>query len=396
MGSDSQTKRSEVRFAQGNEACVAAALKAGVRFFAGYPITPSSEIAEGMALRLPLVGGKFIQMEDEIGSMAAVCGASLAGLKAMTATSGPGFSLKQENIGFACLCEIPCVIVNVQRGDPSTGLPTSPMQGDMMQARWGTHGDHPAVAFAPSSVREMFDLTVKAVNVSERLRTPAMLLADEVVAHMREKLEIPETVETVDRAGPTMSPEEYLPYAPDPETLVPPMAAFGRGYRYHVSGLMHDETGFPSADPDNTQALLERLMAKVERVQDEITLYEAYDLDDARIALVAYGSSARVALRSARDARAEGVPAGILRIKTIWPFPDAVVGEVCAQADAVIVPEMNLGQIVHEVRRVAAGRCEVIPVNQANGELFQPATILEAIHHAAAPRLRPAGLAKAR
>ncbi|MFQ6096489.1 MAG: 2-oxoacid:acceptor oxidoreductase subunit alpha, partial [Armatimonadota bacterium] len=343
----------EVRFAQGNEACAEAAIRAGVRFFAGYPITPSSEIAEAMALLLPRVGGKFIQMEDEIASMAAVCGASLAGLKAMTATSGPGFSLKQENFGFACLCEIPCVLVNVQRGDPSTGLPTLPMQGDMMQARWGTHGDHPAVAFAPSSVKEMFDLTVKAVNVAERLRTPVMLLADEVVAHMREKIEIPDEVETFDRVQPTCSPEEYLPYAPDDQTLVPPMAAFGQGYRYHVTGLMHDETGFPSADPDNTQALLERLMAKVERARDEITLVDSYDLDDARIGVISYGSSARVALHSARDARAEGIPAGMLALKTVWPFPDRPVGDVCAQVDVVVVPEMNLGQIVDEVRRVA-------------------------------------------
>jgi 2-oxoglutarate ferredoxin oxidoreductase subunit alpha len=243
---------------------------AGVRFFAGYPITPSSEIAEYMAMHLPEVGGKFIQMEDEIASMAAVCGASLCGLKTMTATSGPGHSLKQENIGFARLAEVPALVVNIQRGGPSTGLPTYPSQQDVMQVRWGPHGDHPAIALAPASVKEMFDLTVRAVNIAERLRTPVTLLGDEVVAHMREKLTIPDQseIEIVERVRPTCSPEEYLPYAADEETLIPAMAAYGEGYRFHVTGLMHDETGFPSNDPENARRLLRRLLDKVERARD--------------------------------------------------------------------------------------------------------------------------------
>ncbi|MFQ6131486.1 MAG: 2-oxoacid:acceptor oxidoreductase subunit alpha [Armatimonadota bacterium] len=381
----------EVRLVQGNEACADAAVAAGVRFFAGYPITPSSEIAERMALLLPRVGGKFIQMEDELGSMAAVVGASLCGVKSMTATSGPGFSLKQENIGFAILAEVPCVVVNVQRGGPSTGLPTSPSQADVMQARWGTHGDHPAISLAPSSVADMFELTVRAVNLAERFRTPVFLMADEVVAHMRERLAIPETVETVDRVKASGPPEDYLPYQPDPETLVPPAADFGEGYRFHVTGLIHDETGFPASGAQVTGPLLERLRDKVEGYRDEIIEVEGYHLDDADVGVISYGSTARVALRSVRDARRRGIRAGLLDLKTLWPFPEEQVGEVCSQADVVVVPEMNLGQMSLEVERVAHGRCEVVSYGRSTGELLKPGEILAALEAAAKPTVRLAG-----
>lgn len=379
---------SEVRLIQGNEACAEAAIAAGVRFFAGYPITPSSEIAEHMALLLPRVGGKFIQMEDELGSMAAVVGASLCGVKSMTATSGPGFSLKQENLGFAVLAEVPCVVVNVQRGGPSTGLPTSPAQGDVMQARWGTHGDHPAISLVPSSVADMFHLTVRAVNLAERFRMPVCVLTDEVVAHMRERLVVPETVETVDRVKTTSPPDEYLPYRADPDTLVPPAAFFGEGYRFHVTGLIHDESGFPASGADVTEPLLRRLRDKVERFRDEIVQVEAYDLDDADVGVIAYGSTARVALRSVRDAGEHGVRAGLLDLKTLWPFPEAEVAEVCAQVEVVVVPEMNLGQIVGEVERVAHGRCRVVSYGRATGELLRPGEILRALEEAARPAVQ--------
>ncbi|MFQ5808510.1 MAG: 2-oxoacid:acceptor oxidoreductase subunit alpha [Armatimonadota bacterium] len=378
------------RLTQGNEACATAAIMAGVRFFAGYPITPSSEIAEFMAVRLPQVGGTFVQMEDEIASMAAIVGASLCGIKVMTATSGPGFSLKQENIGFACLAEAPALIVDIQRGGPSTGLPTYPSQQDVMQARWGTHGDHPAIALAPASVKEMFDLTIHAVNIAERLRTPVTLLGDEVVAHMREKLTIPHPseVEIVDRVRPSCSPEEYLPYAADEETGVPPMAAYGDGYRFHVTGLMHDETGFPSSDPENTQRLLKRLLAKVEAAREDITFLEHYYLDDADIGVVAYGVTSRVALRAVRDAREQGIKAGLLDLKTIWPFPDEAVGEVSRQVDVIVAPEMNLGQLRLEIERAAHGHAEAVGVNLASGEVLRPEDILDAITSAARSPVR--------
>jgi 2-oxoglutarate ferredoxin oxidoreductase subunit alpha len=381
------SRPARTRLTQGNEACAEAALMAGVRFFAGYPITPSSEIAEHMAIRLPQLGGKFVQMEDEIASMAAIIGASLCGRKSMTATSGPGFSLKQENIGFACLAEVPTLIVNIQRGGPSTGLPTYPSQQDVMQARWGTHGDHPAVALAPASVEEMFHLTVQAINIAERLRTPVILLGDEVVAHMREKITIPHPseIEIVNRVRPTCAPDEYLPYAADGKTGVAPMAAYGEGYRFHVTGLMHDETGFPNSDPDNTQALLERLHQKVENVREEITFLEHYYLDDAEIGVVAYGITSRVALRAVRDARDKGIKAGLLDLKTIWPFPEEHVAEVSRQVHTILAPEMNLGQLGLEIERAAKGQAEVIGVNLASGEVLRPEDILGAIETAARP-----------
>jgi 2-oxoglutarate ferredoxin oxidoreductase subunit alpha len=373
------TMPGQIKLMQGNEACVEAAIAAGVRFFAGYPITPSSEIAEQLAAKLPRVGGKFIQMEDEIASMAAVIGASLAGVKSMTATSGPGFSLKQENLGYACLTEVPCVVVNVMRGGPSTGLPTSPAQGDVMQARWGTHGDHPIIVLSPATVQEMYHLTISAINFSERFRNPVILLPDEVVAHAREKLVIPDPsqLELFNRVLPTEPPENYLPYRPNPETDVPPMVPYGEGYRFHVTGLIHDETGFPTQDPKVTVALIKRLHQKIEKGRKDLTLYKEYYLDDAEIAIFAYGSTARSALRAVRDAREAGMKVGLLRAITLWPFPDEIVSQMAERARVILVPEMNMGQMVREVERAVHGKAEVVSIPQVSGELFTPKQIMD-------------------
>jgi 2-oxoglutarate ferredoxin oxidoreductase subunit alpha len=293
---------------QGNVAVAQAAIDAGCRFFAGYPITPSSEIAEYLSKKLPEVGGKFIQMEDEIASMGAIIGASLTGVKSMTATSGPGFSLKQENIGYASLCEIPVVIVNVMRGGPSTGLPTLPSQGDVMQARWGPHGDHPIIALVPASVKESYDMTIQAFNMSEKYRTPVILLLDEIIGHVHEKVTLPDTagIEIINRKKPSCKPEEYLPYAVD-ETLIPEMANFGEGYRFHVTGLIHDETGFPTNNPDKIESMLLRLNTKLDKHLDEILQYEESMTQDAKIGIICYGSSARSARYALRKAREEGI-----------------------------------------------------------------------------------------
>jgi len=373
-----------VRLMQGNEACVEGALAANLRFFAGYPITPSSEIADILARRLPQVGGAFIQMEDEIASMAAVIGASLGGLKAMTATSGPGFSLKQENIGYAAITEVPCVVVNVQRVGPSTGMPTHPAQGDVMQARWGTHGDHPAVAFCPSWVEEAFHLTVRAFNVAEELRTPVILLMDEVVGHMRERVELPDpgAVQVVDRPRPTCPPADYVPYRPPAGGDVPPMADFGRGFRYHVTGLCHDETGGPTGDPQVVEALTRRLHDKVERRREELWAWEATSAEDAEVVLVAYGGVARSARAAVRLLRDSGVKAGLFRPVTIWPFPGPPLVEAAARARALVVAEMNLGQLRGEVERWVAGRMPVFGSNQVSGELMTPGTIADAARSA--------------
>ena len=373
----------KARLMQGNEACTEGALAAGVRFFAGYPITPSTELAEICAEKLPKLGGKFIQMEDEIASMGAVCGASLAGLKAMTATSGPGFSLKQELIGYAAMAEIPVVIVNVQRSGPSTGLPTAPAQGDVMQARWGTHGDHGVIALSPGSVREAFDVGVHAVNFAERFRMPVIILLDEVIGHMREKVVLPEQKDIViiDRKRTTLSPEEFEAYKPDADE-VPPMMPFGEGYYHHVTGLMHNHKGQPALDGVTTKEVLTRLHTKIERVQDEITLYTEHFLEDAEVVVITYGGSARSALAAVKLGREQGIKVGMLKLITIWPFPKDLVQKVTAQAKKVIVPEMNYGQLVGEIERyVAQGK--VIPVNRYDGHLFHPDDILAPIIEAA-------------
>lgn len=369
--------RTSVGLMQGNEACARGAIVAGCRFYAGYPITPSSEITEELARLLPQVGGKFIQMEDEIGAMAACIGASLGGMKVMTATSGPGFSLKQENLGYAIYTEVPCVVVNVMRGGPSTGLPTSPAQSDVMQARWGTHGDHPMIALAPASVREVHDCTIRAFNLSERLRTPVILLYDEVIGHMREKVELadPSQVAIVERPKPTCPPEVYLPYKAG-EDDVPPFVRFGEGYRYHVTGLAHDERGFPTQDPRVVEAHQRRLHRKVERHRDEIAAYETFMLEDAEVAVFAYGITARSARAAVRAARSEGLRAGLLRPISLWPFLDLEVEKLAQQVKAIVVAEMNLGQMIYEVERAAHGRARVVAYQKASGEPIHPEEIL--------------------
>jgi len=368
-----------IAFMQGNEACAEGALVAGCRFFAGYPITPSSEIPEILARKLPIVGGIFIQMEDEIASISAIIGASVGGLKAMTATSGPGFSLMQENIGYAAMTEIPCVIVNVQRAGPSTGLPTSPAQGDVMQARWGTHGDHPIIVLCPSSVQETFELTVTAFNFSEKYRTPVILLMDEIVAHMREKIAIPEPgdVEVIDRLQPHVPPEWYFPYE-EAAADVPPLVSFGEGFRYHITGLHHDRAGFPTERQDEINPWLERLFGKIERNVADIALYEEQNTKDARDLVVAYGSTARSAMRAVRLAREHRRKVGFLRPKTIWPFPERALELAAQHARRVIVPEMNLGQLALEVERIV-GRNRVRRVNRADGAMITPEQIMSAI-----------------
>ena len=370
---------SKARLMQGNEACAEAAIAAGVNFFAGYPITPSTEIAETMAKLLPKTGGKFIQMEDEIASMGAILGASLAGCKVMDATSGPGFSLKQELIGYAACAEIPCVLVDVQRVGPSTGQPTAPSQGDVMQVRWGTHGDHPVIALSPWSVRETFDATVMAVNYAERFRTPVMLLMDEMVGHLREKVELPDKVEIYPRRKPTKTRAEgYQPFAPEAD-LVPNVADFGEGYHIHVTGLIHDETGFPVGSPKVTEDSIRRLHEKIERAGEEIIHTESYFMDDAEYAVVSFGGTARTAYEAVREAKEFGKKVGLVRLLTIWPFADKVIAELAAKVKGIVVAELNYGQIVHEVRRAANGACPVSLCGKYNMRAFEPGEILASI-----------------
>lgn len=370
----------EPRLVQGNEACAEGAIYAGMRFYAGYPITPSTEIAEILAKKLPQVGGKFIQMEDEIASMAAVVGASLTGEKSMTATSGPGFSLKQENIGYASMAEIPCVIVNVQRLGPSTGVATAPAQGDVMQARWGTHGDHPIIVLTPSSVKETFDLTVRAFNLTERFRVPVIVLMDEVVGHMREKVTLPEPgdLPIFDRVKPNCSRENYYPYRADFDKT-PPMAFFGEGYRYHVTGLFHDESGFATEKPEVIDYQLKRLHAKINRHLDEIISYHSEQIDDAELVVISYGGTSRAVARAVKLAREEGRKVGMFRPQTLWPFPEAAVAKLAESGKKLLVAEMNYGQVLLEVERAAKGRCSVYGCLQADGELTKPDTILSKI-----------------
>ncbi len=373
-----------IKLMQGNEAIALGAIAAGCRFYAGYPITPSTEVAEVMSRELPKVGGKFIQMEDEIASMAAIIGGRVGGLKSMTATSGPGFSLMQENLGYAAMAEIPCVVVNVMRLGPSTGQPTAASQGDVMQARWGTHGDHPIIALSPISVAQSFDLTVKAFNLSEKYRTPVILLTDEIIGHMREPIDLPDfsTVEKYEQVV-TDSPESYKPYSNQGD--VPPMAAFGRGYRYHITGLFHDEVGFPTQRLDEVEPWLERVNGKLapragegsERNADDILLYDRDIQPGARTAVLSYGASARTARHAVKQMRARGEKVSLFTAYTIWPFPEAAVEELADSVERIIVPEMNLGQLALEVERVA-GRRKVKRVTRANGEMVTPDMILAA------------------
>lgn len=352
-----------IHFTQGDIACAEGAIAAGCRFFAGYPITPATEIAEHMARRLPEVSGVYIQMEDELASMAAVIGASYAGVKAMTSTSGPGFSLMQENIGLAVMTEAPCVIVDVMRGGPSTGQPTKAGQQDIMQAKWGSHGDYEIIAFAPSSVQEMFELTIDAFNLSEKFRCPALIMADEVIGHLRERLVIPEPdgVKLVERKKPR-TPNGYLPFFAD-DDLVPPMACFGEGYRFYATGLTHDERGHPQTDsPQHQAALVKRLCDKIRVNRDEIVKVRRLQLEDADVCVIAYGSVARSAIAAVKRARDEGLKAGLLALTTIWPFPDREIEDIAERVSHIIVAEMNYGQVVREVeRRFSYRRITFVP-----------------------------------
>ncbi len=366
-----------VKFIQGNEACVEGALYAGLQFFAGYPITPSTEIAEGLSARLPQIGGKFIQMEDEIASMCAIIGASLTGHKVMTATSGPGFSLKQEALGYAVMAEIPCVIVNVQRGGPSTGNPTHVAQGDVMQARWGSHGDHSIVTLTASNHQDVFAMTVEAFNIAETYRTPVILLFDEGVGHMREKLVIPEpgNIPLVERLHTSVpGGVDYHPYLPREDGRLP-MSDFGGVHRYNVTGLFHDMWGFPSDNPTVVDGLLRHLIDKIENNVDHVTHYKEHFLDDAQTVFISYGSSARSALHVVRERRARGERLGLLELQTLWPFPAAIVREKCSRARSVVVAEMNTGQIMREVKAAVNEPEKVFLANRIDGTLITPTDI---------------------
>ncbi len=371
-----------VAFLQGNEACAVAAVHAGVRFFAGYPITPSSEIAAVMALKLPQYGGIFIQMEDEIASMAAIIGAAMTGARTMTATSGPGFSLKQENIGYAALCEVPCLVVNVQRGGPSTGLPTELSQGDVMQARWGTHGDHPIITLAPSTVQEVFEYTVQSLNLAEKYRTPVVLLLDEVLAHTRERILIPPKEKTAarvaERKRPTVPPSEFKPYD-DSFGDVPPMADFGSGYRFHTTGLLHDRHGFPTSNSEEITALLDRLNRKIPADSPDLTFYRDLYTDDMNTLVVSYGSAARVARRAVNLMRKQGRKVGLLQLITLWPSPVKLLSRYLRRARRVFVVEHNLGQYVREIERACAEGVKVKSVLHYDGSLITPEKIIEAV-----------------
>lgn len=361
---------------QGNEAIVEGALAAGCRFFAGYPITPATEISEAMSYRLPGVDGTFIQMEDEIASMGAVIGASLAGVKAMTATSGPGFSLMQENLGYACVAEVPCVIVDVMRGGPSTGIPTHVSQGDVMQARWGTHGDHPIIVLAVSTTQDCFSITVKAFNLSEKYRTPVIILADEVVAHTREKIRLPHPgeIEVLDRIRPNMPPDWYIPYENNSRG-VPPMSSFGEGYRYHVTGLIHDVRGFPTERPDEIVPFMNRIFRKINQHFVDIQMVHEESTEDAEVLVVAYGSVSRSARRAVREARQRGVKAGLAQLITLWPFPRQMMEPLLRKVRAVLVPELNMGQMSREIKRINQGMTRIETLNRIDGTLITPSEI---------------------
>ncbi|MCP4935973.1 MAG: 2-oxoacid:acceptor oxidoreductase subunit alpha [bacterium] len=368
---------------QGNHACALGAVAAGCRFFAGYPITPSSEIAERMALELPRIGGVFIQMEDEIASMGAVLGASMGGLKSMTATSGPGFSLKQEHLGYGAGAEIPCVIANVMRGGPSTGMPTRPSQGDIMQSRWGTHGDHATIVLAPASVKEVFDETRRAFALSEKFRVPVIVLYDEVIGHLVETIELPkpEECEQVERKWADSDKKTFKPYA-ETDDLVPPMARPGDGYRVHTTGLTHAEDGFPTQDPETVVRVTQRILGKLEKHADEIASYEEVDCKDADTVIVAIGISARAANQAIRQARKKGGKVGLFRPITLWPFPEKPFKQAVQKAKTVIVPEMNAGQLALEIERLCQSEQIVERLNRIDGEALEPGEILQKIGEA--------------
>ena len=384
MHADPRGVLTGTHFLNGDQACCEGALAGGARFAAGYPITPSTEIVERFARRIPLIGGVFIQMEDELAASIAIQGAAWTGAKVFTVTSGPGFSLMMEHIGLAAMTETPCVFVNVQRGGPSTGLPTLPAQGDMMQARFGSHGDYPCIALSPDSPQECFSLMVRAMNLAEEFRTPIFLMMDEVVGHMTERVEIPaaESIEITPRKLTRKSPEDYRPYETDAD-LVPEMAVAGEGYKFHVTGLTHDERGYPSMTPETQHKLINRLLQKVEIAKDRIIQLEEEQTADAEVVVISYGITMRVAERAIQMARAEGIATGKLRLITVWPLADERIRELASRVKAFVVPELNMGQVVLEVERVTGGRTRVIPVPHAGGTVHKPEQILEAIRQGA-------------
>jgi 2-oxoglutarate/2-oxoacid ferredoxin oxidoreductase subunit alpha len=370
-------------FINGDIACAEGAISAGCRFFAGYPITPATEIAERMSERLFQVGGTFIQMEDELASMSAILGASWAGVKSMTATSGPGFSLMMENLGLGIMMETPCVVVDVQRAGPSTGLPTLVAQGDMMQARWGSHGAYEIIALAPSSPQDIFDLTILAFNLSEKYRVPVLIMSDEAIGHMSEKVVIPHIPEKdiINRKKPIVAKDKYWPYVADAD-LIPPMAIAGEGYHFHTTGLTHDEKGYPVTSADVQDRLVRRIIDKIRNNRKDIIRYKEIDIQDADIIVCSYGISARIAQLAVQLARQEGIKAGLLQLLTVWPFAEDRIRQLAKQAKAFVVPEINAGQIVLEVERCAGGK-KTLPVTHMGGAVLQPQTILEAIRESA-------------
>ncbi|MGI5860519.1 MAG: 2-oxoacid:acceptor oxidoreductase subunit alpha [Myxococcales bacterium] len=367
-------------YLDGDHACSEGALAAGCRFAAGYPITPSTEVVERIAARFPLVGGTFIQLEDELAASIAVLGAAWGGAKALTVTSGPGFSLMMEHIGFAAMTETPVVYIDVQRGGPSTGLPTLPAQADMMQARWGSHGDYRLIALCPNSPQECFDLTLHAFNLAEQYRVPVVVMLDEVVGHMTEKVVIPpaDKVEITPRRWTDKPPGEFLPFAPR-EDMVPDMCMAGEGYRFHITGLTHDERGYPAMNAATHEKLVGRLVDKIEKNADKILRWEEKDTEGADVVIVSYGITSRVAQRAAEMARKKGVKVGSFRLITAWPFPHKRIAELSRSVKSLVVPELNLGQMSLEVERAAAGRCRTIPVLHAGGAVHKPEAILDAI-----------------
>jgi len=373
-----------VHFLDGDHACCEGALAAGARFAAGYPITPSTEVVERFAARVPKVGGTFIQMEDELASSIAIQGAVWGGTKAFTVTSGPGFSLMMEHIGYAAMTETPCVFVDVQRGGPSTGLPTLPAQSDMMQARWGSHGDYEIIALCPNSPQECFDLTITAFNLSEKYRVPVMFMMDECVGHMTEKVIIPPAgqIGIEPRRKTHKKPDTYKPYAVNGDgSLVPEIAHAGEGYKFHITGLTHDERGYPAMTAGAQQKLVGRLQEKIRKAADDLVLVEQANTDDADVVVISYGITSRVAQRAIDSARARGLKVGKLRLKIVWPFPDQLIRKLAQRAKAFVVPELNLGQMAREVER-AAGGVKTVCVPHAGGGVHQPEDILKAIQEA--------------
>ncbi len=370
-------------FMTGDVACADGAIAAGCRFFAGYPITPATEMAEHTAARLPDVGGTYIQMEDEIAAMAAVLGGSWAGVKSMTATSGPGFSLMMENIGLGLCTETPCVIVNVQRGGPSTGLPTLGAQGDMMQARWGSHGPYEIIALAPMSPQEIFYQTIEAFNLSEIYRLPVLVMTDEIVGHMSERVVIPDAkkIKTIFRKKPSGRREGFKPFLAGPDGIAP-MPVAGEGYRIHITGLTHDEQGYPAMTAEAHAAMVSRITGKIRNSLDAITRTEAFMLDDAEIVIVSYGCSARTALAAVEDARRAGIKAGMLRLITVWPFPEKRIRELAARVRGFVTVEINLGQVHLEVERCAGGKAPAVLVGHAGGTIISPEEVLQAVREA--------------